>query len=249
MGKVIFKSGIFLKSGIKTNAAAVGEPPSFDDDFTGNNSDTWNPEKWINLDSAGSVSDIQNNTGQQAVPGSSGYKYCNQSNIVTFPGEFDIQVDFDATVAPQSDWWVASLILLVMDGANSGYLYIIGRIGKTAGHFIKRNQNADAGAETLSETAYAPSTGKLRFTRDGSNNIRGWHDDSGWVDPTDDYYPTAGTIEVRLAIETGGGVNPAATVRWDNLNSVAVGSFLTINDSGEYLLINDSNDKLEINDG
>jgi len=196
-------------------AANPIEPLTFDDDFTGNNGDPLDPNRWeVLLSTPTNSAQINNNKLRMNVSGGGdiGYK-----NIVqTFPANFDIQIDWDVISGPSTTWWDGLLRVNIIDGVNAGWVYMIGRT-YAGGHIIRYQEFTPI--QAYHDVAAPQTLGKVRMTRVGTH-IQAYHDvGSGWVSSFDNFTDSAGTAQIIIVMTSGVG-NPNATMDFDNLISV-----------------------------
>lgn len=197
----------------KVNNEPPGPPPlTFDDDFTGNNGDPPNTDRWAvwNQNPTSTYQIYDNKLRLHVSGGGDIYLY----NLYEFSGDFDVQVDWNVILGPGTANWGGHLVARLMDGDYEGWYVRVGRLRSE----LQRIRYAKfTPTQTYSEFTYTGTTGKFRLTRI-DDFLQGYHDvGAGWVStyPTR-FFTAAGTVRIALVM-TSGEFNPTATFDFDNL--------------------------------
>jgi hypothetical protein len=191
--------------------------PDFDDDFTGDNGDPPNTDRWVDLELADpGVGEIQNNQLRLSVTNGGTQRKIGYGNLHTFPGDFDVQVDWTKVVGGGNSNWHGKLNAVILDGVNAGWYYSVGRL-YSGNHAIRYQRHTPT--QQYNEVTIVGASGKFRITRTGTE-IDGYHQlTGGWVQQYDNFPDSAGTVQIQLELISGES-NPAATFDFDNLISV-----------------------------
>jgi hypothetical protein len=190
---------------------------TFDDDFTGTNGDLPDITRWEDVLLADpGVGVINNNKLRLSITSGAAQKKIGYGNLYTFPGDFDVQVDWTKVVGGSTANWGGSLRVVILDGVNTDWNYTVGRL-YSSGQKIRYQRFAPT--QQYDEFLTAINSGKFRLTRTGTS-IDGYHDiGAGWVQQYDNFPDSAGTVQIQLIL-TSGESNPAATFDFDNIISV-----------------------------
>ena len=188
----------------------------FDDDFTGTNGDPPNTERWELWSQSPNDGTYQifNNKLRMSLTSGATQRFVLLKNVAeTFPGDFDVQIDWNVQSGPSSNNWDAALAARIVDGANDGWNYRISRL-YSIGQNIRYSHYTPS--QHINSISNSSATGKFRMTRSG-NHFRAYHDiGAGWVSSYNKFTDSSGTVEIHLYLTTGES-NPAATFDFDNL--------------------------------
>lgn len=186
-----------------------------DDDFTGNDGDDIDFDRWIMADPD---CDIQSNKCYMEETGA----YCRINTRTVFQGDFDIQVDFsDLLNSNAYSWTVEMTAVSVIDG----HWVKIRRCYDAAQYY--RPQSYDGSTHTLTSFGTSDSSGKFRLTRVGTT-VKTWRwTGSAWSEVAEDTYDAIGSDDIYIQLSCGSwGGNPLTKVSWDNFTVNSADGFI-----------------------
>jgi hypothetical protein len=134
---------------------------SANDDFTGDDGDPLNTDRWA----ANTGITIQSNAAYATVDGE--VKYVRSAFVL--PGDFDIQVDYNVLAGPGSDYWYLHLIAAAAGGDDpNDDLHFQVRRKYNSGHYYAKVSKDVGGWNSETNEATADTSGTLRITRVGN---------------------------------------------------------------------------------
>jgi hypothetical protein len=187
---------------------------AWDDDFTGDDTDPPDTNKWTGGAIGTGIWELQGNKLRMGC-GSGGGNSSNSRHLGNFVGDFDFQIDVDGVLTPNSSGWQLYLLAEV-DSTHYYYISMWQQIGSPRWQAAYRNGN---GTQYPDFDARGSTVGALRLTRTGST-VRCYYDEDrtgSWVElDAGGEAIGSGNVILKLSMNNWTGY-PAATVDVDNL--------------------------------
>ncbi|GAH11970.1 unnamed protein product, partial [marine sediment metagenome] len=209
-----------LASGVGLNGAdmtpvfdELNYPFDPDDTFSGTDTYPPDPTKWTTPDGSGAAQ-IQSNKLRMSVGSGSTQSVAFYSQY-KLQGDFDVQLDYDIILGPDTDHWWFSLNANTDEPnwANKNRALIYRERG---GAQKFEWQTYDGSFHTEASPTNSATSGKMRLTRVGSTWTAYYDVGGGWVSlGASAFINKTGPVFLRIRLENGTG-NPAVTMDVDN---------------------------------
>jgi hypothetical protein len=190
------------------------------DDFTGDDNDPANQDLWKEYSVSGvNDSEILNNKLRCAID--AGVNPSGVKSHFEFPGDFDIQIDWDEIVGPNSNGW-DSIFRVVPQVTPNSYFHIFRAYNTTYQNHFGGNKKTNGAFGTVTRIGTSLTTSKFKIVRVGTNIKCYFWSGSDWTLVRNDTWLDESCV-LQFFQQTSG-VNPDTTADFDNfvINSGSV---------------------------